>query len=327
MKTKILGHPLSVKERRKVFMIKQTVDVIIPAYRPGKDFAELIRRLERQEKKPDRIIVMNTEKEYWNPQWEQEFPFLEVHQLSREDFDHGGTRKAAARLSDGDIMVFMTQDALPADQKLIGNLIRPIAENEKVGAVYARQLPKKDCRYLERYTRSFNYPEESGIKYQSDVERYGIKTYFCSNVCAAYDKKIYEETGGFVDRAIFNEDMIYAGTMVQRGYGVAYAADARVYHSHNYSGIQQLHRNFDLGVSQAEHPEIFQSVPSESEGIALVKKSMKYLLQTGHIFLIPQLIWQSGMKYVGYRLGKAHNRLPKWLRNQCTMNLAYWKKI
>ena len=66
------------------------------------------------------------------------------------------------------------------------------------------------------------------------------------------------KTGGFTERAIFNEDMICAGTMIQKGYSVVYAADARVYHSHNYSGRQQFHRNFDLGVSQAEHPEILK---------------------------------------------------------------------
>ena len=58
------------------------------------------------------------------------------------------------------------------------------------------------------------------------------------------------------------------------------------------------------GVSQAEHPEIFEGVPSEGEGIRLVKRSLGYLIRTGHFWLIPQLIWQSGMKYAGYFLGK-----------------------
>ena len=92
-------------------------------------------------------------------------------------------------------------------------------------------------------------------------------------MCAAYDREVYQKMGGFTERAIFNEDMIYAGTMVQNGYTVVYAADARVYHSHNYSGRQQFHRNFDLGVSQAEHPEIFEGVPSEGEGIRLADPS------------------------------------------------------
>lgn len=303
----------------------KSVDVIIPTYHPGKEFGKLLELLEKQTYPIDKILVMNTEKKGWDREWESQYPKLCVHHLEKAEFDHGGTRKKAALISKADIMVFMTQDALPANRDLIRNLIRPIEENKMVGAAYARQLPKMDCRFLERYTRSFNYPEKSSVKWERDTETYGIKTYFCSNVCAAYDKKIYMETGGFTERAIFNEDMIYAGTMAKKGYGIAYAAEACVYHSHNYSCIQQLHRNFDLGVSQAEHPEIFASVPSEGEGIRLVKKSMAYLVKKGRFWLIPQLVAQSGFKYVGYFLGKRCKKLPKSLIKACTMNRSYWE--
>lgn len=43
-----------------------TVDVIIPAYRPGREFGELLHRLEEQEYRPRRILVMNTGEQYWN---------------------------------------------------------------------------------------------------------------------------------------------------------------------------------------------------------------------------------------------------------------------
>lgn len=150
----------------------------------------------------------------------------------------------------------MTQDAMPADSRLIENLIEPLGE-ELVGVSYARQLPASDCDFIERYTRRFNYPEESRIKGKEDIPELGIKTFFCSNVCAAYRRDVYEALGGFSRRTIFNEDMILAGRMVQAGYKVAYAAGARVIHSHNYSGLQQFHRNFDLAVSQADNPEVF----------------------------------------------------------------------
>ena len=172
-----------------------------------------------------------------------------------------------------------------------------------------RMKTNAECSFVERYTRSFNYPEISCVKTKADLPRYGIKTYFCSNVCAAYKKDIFEKLGGFVERTIFNEDMIYAGNLIQAGYGIAYAADAKVIHSHNYSCMQQFHRNFDLGVSQAEHPEIFEGVPSEGEGIRLVKRSLGYLIRTGHFWLIPQLIWQSGMKYAGF-WGKDTENFP-----------------
>ena len=75
-------------------------------------------------------------------------------------------------------------------------------------------------------------------------------------------------------KPFFNEDMIYAADLIHAGYGIAYAADAKVVHSHNYSCSQQFHRNFDLGVSQAQYPEIFDGVPSEGEGLRLVKKDL-----------------------------------------------------
>ena len=301
-------------------------DVIIPAYHPGEEFDKLLERLSTQKYPVNKIIVMNTEKKFWRENWEQKYPLVEVHHLTKQEFDHGATRRRGAELSDAEILIFMTQDALPADRNLVGNLVQAVAGNEKTGAAYARQLPKNDCGFLEKYTRSFNYPEQSCLKTEKDVETRGIKTYFCSNVCAAYDHRIYNEIGGFPEHAIFNEDMIYAGWMVKKGYAVAYAAEAKVYHSHNYSCSQQFHRNFDLGVSQAEHPEVFEGVPSEGEGVRLVKKSLSYLLKTGHIWMIPGLFFQSASKYAGYFLGKRYQKLPERLILFCTMSPEYWKK-
>lgn len=302
------------------------VDVIIPTYHPGNDFYQLLQSLDKQTRPVHKILVMNTEEDGWKPEWEKKFRQLKVHHLQKKEFDHGGTRRKGAELSKADYMIFMTQDALPADEHLVENLMKPLEADERIGAAYARQLPKQDCRFIECYTRSFNYPAVSSVKWEGDTGRYGIKTYFCSNVCAAYNKKIYTEVGGFVDHAIFNEDMIYAGSMAKKGYGIAYQADACVYHSHNYSCSQQFHRNFDLGVSQAEHPEIFDSVPSEGEGIKLVKQTLAYLVKSGHIWLIPQLILQSGSKYLGYKMGRHYKELSSKTILRCTMNQEYWKK-
>lgn len=301
------------------------VDVIIPVYHPGKEFSVLLERLTEQTAAIHRIIAMNTEENYWNKELEQKYPLLEVHHLKKSEFDHGGTRAWAAELSDAEIMVFMTQDAVPADRNLIENLVKALEKEKMIAAAYARQLPNEMCSFAERYTRSFNYPEKSYVRTQRDLSLYGIKTFFCSNVCAAYKKEIYQELGGFVRKTIFNEDMIYAGKLIQMGYGIAYAADAKVIHSHNYSCMQQFHRNFDLGVSQAEHPEIFAGVLSEGEGIKLVKKTINYLIQKRKIWLIPGVILQSGCKYAGYLSGKNYRKLPRKMILWCTMNREYWK--
>lgn len=306
-------------------MENKTVDVIIPAYHPGKEFATLIKRLEKQSVSIHRIIVMNTEESMWNKEWEKLSDAMEVHHLTKEEFDHGGTRARAAELSDADVMVFMTQDAMPADRELLAELLKALDQEENIAAAYARQLPNAECSFVERYTRAFNYPDTSLVKTKADLDKYGIKTFFCSNVCAAYKKDIYEKQGGFVRRTIFNEDMIYAGGLIQAGYGIAYAAEARVIHSHNYNCMQQFHRNFDLGVSQAEHPEIFEGVPSEGEGMRLVKKTLAYLIHSGRIWLIPGFALQCAGKYAGYLAGKKFRKLPKKFILWCTMSPNYWK--
>ena len=306
-------------------MENKTVDVIIPAYHPGKEFATLIKRLEKQSVSIHRIIVMNTEESMWNKEWEKLSDAMEVHHLTKEEFDHGGTRARAAELSDADVMVFMTQDAMPADRELLAELLKALDQEENIAAAYARQLPNAECSFVERYTRAFNYPDTSLVKTKADLDKYGIKTFFCSNVCAAYKKDIYEKQGGFVRRTIFNEDMIYAGGLIQAGYGIAYAAEARVIHSHNYNCMQQFHRNFDLGVSQAEHPEIFEGVPSEGEGMRLVKKTLAYLIHSGRIWLIPGFVLQCAGKYAGYLAGKNFRKLPKKFILWCTMSPNYWK--
>ena len=225
--------------------------------------------------------------------------------------------------SDADIFIMMTQDALPADRKLIEKLTAPLMGD--IAVSYARQLPRKNCRAIERFTRRFNYPEESLLKGKENLQVLGIKTYFCSDVCAAYRREIYEKLGGFVEKAIFNEDMLFAAKAVEAGYKIMYTAEARVLHSHNYSISQQFRRNFDLGVSQAEHPEVFKKVPSEKEGGRMVKETTEYLFTTGKVFLIPYFYLQCMGKYAGYFLGKHYKMLPAKTIKKCTANEAYWQ--
>lgn len=328
------------------------IDVIIPVYRPGEDLVALLNRLYAQTVEIHKIILVETLDKEEKTSMEEEnsaegaesmesetsaeeaetslllhlqkkYKKIELYSVKKEDFDHGMTRRMAVEKSDADIFVMMTQDALPADRKLIEKLTAPLMGD--IAVSYARQLPRKNCRAIERFTRRFNYPEESLLKGKENLQVLGIKTYFCSDVCAAYRREIYEKLGGFAEKAIFNEDMLFAAKAVEAGYKIMYTAEARVLHSHNYSISQQFRRNFDLGVSQAEHPEVFKKVPSEKEGGRMVKETTEYLFTTGKVFLIPYFYLQCMGKYAGYFLGKHYKMLPAKTIKKCTANEAYWQ--
>ncbi len=307
-----------------------TVDVIIPTYKPDISVLRLIDDLERQSLTPSHIIIMNTEEKYWTKliQESKEDPLekydnIIIQHVSKKEFDHGETRNKGVALSDAEFFLMITQDAFPKDRQLIANLCKVL--DRDVAAAYARQYPKSDCNLAERYSRKFNYPNEPMKKTQADVGRLGIKTYFCSNVCAMYRRDVYNAIGGFTHKTIFNEDMVYAGNACQRGYAICYVPEAAVIHSHNYTCMQQFHRNFDLGVSQADHPEIFGAISSEAEGKKMVGQTIQHFRHIGKAYLVPHYIIMCGFRWLGYKLGKNYKKLPGFLIVACSMNKEYWK--
>ncbi len=304
------------------------IDIIIPLYKPGRELFDLLDRLESQTLPVSNIILMNTEEKYfeqlvYGTDFSHKYKNVKVFHLSKREFDHGRTRRGGVSRSKAPVFVMMTQDAMPADEFLLERLVANLSED--VAVSYARQLPDADCSVLEQFSRLFNYPAKSCVKSGKDLERLGIKTYFCSNVCAAYRRDIYEELGGFVKHTIFNEDMIYAAGAVKAGYSIAYEAQAQVVHSHNYNCRQQFHRNFDMGVSQAQHPEIFRNIKSETEGKRMVKAAAAYLKEKHMSRKIPYFYLQCFCKYMGYLLGKHYRKLPGRLVLACTASPDYWK--
>lgn len=305
------------------------IDIIIPTYKPGISLEALLEKLENQTLKPNKIILMNTEKKYMENFLEKsgillKYDNIEIHHVSEMEFDHGKTRDEGISYSQTPYFLCMTQDAMPADKLLLQELLAML-KKDNVAVAYGRQLAGEDSHILEQYTREFNYPDKSILKSKKDLKTLGIKTFFCSNVCAAYKREIYDRLGGFLKKTIFNEDMIFAAAVIEAGYEIGYAAGARVIHSHHYTGKQQFHRNFDLGVSQVDHPEIFDKVTSEKEGGKLVKGTILYLWQEKRMEQIFPFFYQSGCKYLGYRLGKKYKKLPKALVKKFSMNQNYWK--
>ena len=307
----------------------KTVDVIIPVYKPGERLKKIINRLRQQTYPVNRIILINTGRAYFERAFGEDMSFFEtddivLRHISEEQFDHGTTRRMAVSMSKADYFICMTDDALPVDRHLVKSLITPLIEG-KASAAYARQLAGKEADIVEKFSRRFNYPAVSRIKSKADMDELGIKTFFCSNACAAYERKTYDKLGGFEKHMIFNEDMVYAGRLVDSGASIAYVAEARVLHTHHYTAMQQLKRNFDLGVSQAQFPELFNRVSSQSEGIRMIRGMLGTLLKKNEYNKIPSVIINSAFKLAGYKLGKAYKKLPQRLIMKLTMNRNYWK--
>lgn len=300
-----------------------SVDVIIPTYKPDRRFYTLLERLRKQTYRIHKIIIINTDEGCFDTGAIENMEDVEIHHISQNEFDHGTTRNYGISFSDADIVVFMTQDAVPDSVRTIEELLRPF-DDESVYLTYSRQLPMGDCAFIESYTRQFNYPDYDIVKTKESIKKMGIKAYFSSDVCAAYRREKQIELGGF-PRTIFNEDSIFAAKVIWAGGKVYYASKSRVIHSHNYSYKQLFQRNFDIGVSHKDFETMFSGVKTENEGIKLVRQTIQALIKRHKWYLIPDVILRSGCKFLGYRFGKMYKRLPKKFILYCTSTKHYWR--
>jgi len=239
---------------------------------------------------------------------------VEVLEIKREEFNHATTRNLALNHK-ADFYLFMTQDAIPYDESLVENLLKSFDDKEVVVS-YAKQVPWEDADIIEKFARETNYPDISTIKSKESLKELGIKTFFCSNSCAMYRSSYFKEVGGFTSGLIMNEDMEYVARAILKGKKVAYQADAKVWHSHEYGVVDIFNRYFDIGVFFRITPWIQDEVnkysSTESTGIKQAKKELAYLFKNSPLS-VPKSILFSFTKYVAFKLGYSYEKLPKGL--------------
>lgn len=248
-----------------------------------------------------------------------------VHEIEKSSFNHGATRQLALNLCpDAEIIIYMTQDSILASPDSIKNILKPF-EDEKIGAVCARQLPLADATPLAAHARLFNYSAKSSIKSKDDIPKLGIKAAFLSNSFAAYRRDALMDVGGFPKDVILSEDTYVGAKMLLAGWKLAYSSDATCNHSHNYSMTEEFRRYFDIGVFHGrEYWYLDLLGKAEGEGKKFVISEMRYLIQYAP-WLIPSAIIRTGVKLFGYKLGQRAHSMPVWLKRKLSMNKGYWK--
>ena len=283
--------------------MNESVSIIIPTLNAEKDIEELINTLNRQTVRLSEIVVVDSESDDSTLEICRKFDNVRIIQIARSEFDHGKTRDMAFRTCHADYVLFITQDALPNNEFYIEKLLAPFS-NEKVAISTGRQIARDDAYPMEKLVREFNYPAESHVRSKADLSKYGIKTFSFSDVCAAYRRDVYLELGGFEYPLKTNEDMFFAAKVINSGYMIAYAADAEVIHSHNFTLRQQYRRNYLIGMELKKHEKLLNNVSVNSEGFRLLKYVLVGLLKHGRIFSFVHFMFDCCARFLGNFMGK-----------------------
>jgi rhamnosyltransferase len=248
-----------------------------------------------------------------------------VHTVAREEYNHGATRQLAAELlPDGEVLVYLTQDAVLADPDAIAALLR-VFTDPSIGAAYGRQLPRRSAGAIEAHARLFNYPPGSSVRSLASREQMGFKSIFISNSFAAYRRDALMSVDGFPRNVIFGEDTITAAKMLLSGWRIAYAGEAKVYHSHDYTRSQDFKRYFDIGVLHARERWLLREFGGTGgEGSRFLRSELRYLWQNDK-GCIPSALIRTVLKLVGYRLGRNENKLSLGWKRKLSMHHGFWK--
>lgn len=299
--------------------------IIIPTYNAEPYLENLLSRIQSQTLKKYELIIIDSSSTDNTVTIAQKYT-QNVFVIPQIEFDHGGTRTKAAQIARGDILVYLTQDALPYDDFTLEHIIK-VFEDSTIGAAYGMQLSYEQTTLFGKHLRTFNYPDTSYVRNKNDIESFGLKTAFLSDSFAAYRKSALESIGWFKDGLILGEDTYAGAKMILEGYALAYVAEAKVYHSHTYTIAQEFKRYFDIGVfHQCEKWILERFGKAEGEGMKYIRSEARYLLHNKALYLLLEWIMRNGMKYLGYKMGQNYTKFPLWFIKKCSMHHRWWEK-
>ena len=121
---------------------------------------------------------------------------------------------------------------------------------------------------------------------------------------------------------------MYAGAKILiKGNRIAYNADAKVYHSHSYTLVEEFQRYFDIGVFHKKESWLLNTFgKAEGEGSRYVKSELHYLFLQHAYLKIPEFLIRNFLKYLGYKLGQNYQFLPFNVITKCSMHNTWWEK-
>lgn len=228
---------------------------------------------------------------------------VQLLEMVQDSFDHGGTRDYALRQSSGDLVCFFTQDAMPTDEHCLEKLLSAFSSSD-IAAAFGRQIAWPDAPEYEKLIRAFNYPDQPRVWREADIPRYGVKSYFFSNVCAAYRREAYLAVGGFDAPILSNEDMMMAAKLLHAGYALAYTPEAAVYHSHHFTLHQEYRRYERIGRVMEEFRGRLTGAKADPEGLRMLRFVSRELVRQRRYGELIDFYVRVAVRFAGNRIGK-----------------------
>ena len=230
-------------------MTAPRLSVVIPTKNGASTLGPLLESLRRQRiDRPAEIIVVDSGStdgtrdlaHTWADQ---------VLDVPADQFNHGTTRNVGVGASQGELVVLLVQDALPASDNLLRELTRPMLEDDRVAGTFARQVARPGASAITRYyldhwvasngsARTTHLASRTEFDALDPMQRLRLCAF--DNVCACIRRSVWE-TLPFVHTPIA-EDAAWGKTVLLAGWRLAYNPNAVVVHSHDRTVAYEFDR-------------------------------------------------------------------------------------
>ena len=188
----------------------------------------------------------------------------------------------AMAATESDIVVFINSDCIPQSKSAISEILKTFDGKPNVAGAFGKQVPHADCWTIYYKDTNDTYGDGSRHKYWKN----------CFSMAFSAISRAHWEKLPFRTEVQYSEDIDWSWRARQAGYDIAYAKDAPVMHSHNYTWKQFYKRQFGEGKADAQ---IFEWTSWERTWLryALLPfgrqslSDLKYMLKRGKIHALP----------------------------------------
>jgi rhamnosyltransferase len=305
-----------------------TISVVIPTKNGGLGLDRCLAAVREQRLDDEvEIVVVDSGSD------DQTLAIARVHQaavleIAPSEFSHGRARNQGVSRSTGEVLVFLSQDAIPVGSAWLGRLTRPLAEHPELAGVYGRQLAHPEARPPEQFFLDFLYGPRPRIQRASHAGELSMETTLFSNVNAAVPRWAWERFP-LAEDIIMSEDQDWSRRVLLAGCALAYEPEACVRHSHDYTLAAAFRRFFDSGVSAERSYLAGQELSRKvlrASALRYAREEVVWLARGGQRRWIPYAAVYESAKLAGLVLGANHRRLPTRVKRRFSALPSHWEQ-
>lgn len=173
-------------------------------------------------------------------------------EIPNSEYGHGKTRNLAAKLANGEIVVYLSHDATPAHPKWLYEMVKPFSLNSSIVGVMGKQIPRSHCipmlkNEIQSVFSGFGPDFGTTIFYKDDfIKDQGVydAVSFYSDANSAARRSFL--TGDIPYQDVrYAEDQLFGRDIINSGNMKVYSPRGSVLHSNDLTLKEYKHRMFD----------------------------------------------------------------------------------